>query len=333
MLSIPVALFHLINVGGTSEISPLSGTQTEFSEHIVIVDTVLHAIPETDTLLTDESFFARISYSHSCLNVLRDNEHVDMRDETGLLPGDVVKTCARHFAILDFHPDGLMILYPSSKIVLDPGGNDIILKGGEIQFENDAKTTSFPSTLHCYDESMYHVEGSAPVSFGVHCRGDSGMILVSKKGSLWWNYQGNPYEITDGNGVMGRITTANYSSITLPDRPIIIDSIVAQPVEAKDTVAEKVYSASFRWTPVPLADQYIVHIYQDDTQHMQTMHHLVTLHHRNEFSTELPESGDYKIRVMAIDFYGVSGDWSPALSFVIGDQGSGASGEAYPVES
>ncbi len=330
LLSLAVALFHLNDAGENPDVSPLSDTpdflkfvnNDSFSQEMA-----------ADTIITRESFFANISYFHNCLKVIRDDAQLDVTTDTKLLPGDVVETCARHFAILDFHPDGILILYPSSKIGFDPEGTHITLKGAELHFENHAHTSSIPEILHCFDESIYHSEEPPPVSFGVHCRGESGMILASKQGSVWWSCQGKPCEIKQGNGVMGRFTTANYSSITLPEKPIILDSIVAQTDTIIDTAAKKKHHVAFQWSSIPMADHYLVHIYQKLPNQVQKKHHMVTLHHKNEFSTLLPESGEYTIRVMAIDFYGVSGNWSTPFTFVIGNPDTGTAMERYPVES
>ncbi len=285
---------------------------------------------ESDTIDTDKAGFASVTYSHSCLKVIRENKRVASDPGSELMPGDIVETCAKHFAVLNFQPEGSMILFPSSIVVVSPDGTKLTLKSAEILFEYDTITTSFPEIIHCFDESLYHVEGSPPLSFGVHCRGESGMILTSKRGSLWWNNHGKPFEISESTGIMGRVTTANYSRITLPEQPVIMDSIVVTPATARDTASINGSNVTLRWTPIAMTDQYLVHIYQNDSQ---KTHHVVTLHHSNQFSTILSGAGDFEIRVMAIDFYGVTGAWSLPYSFVIDDSDSAAKEESRAFES
>ncbi len=329
LLAISAAVYYLSDTGNTSD----AGSLSEIPELVKLVnDSSVLQKTRIDTTTMKESSFAEISYSHSSLKISRDDTLLDLTTDTGLLPGDIVETCARHFAILDFHPDGILILYPSSRIAFGSDGTDIILKGAELHFENHAHTSSLPKILRCYDKSIYPSEGP-PVSFGVHCRGESGMIVASKQGSVWWNCRREPCEIKAGSGIMGRITTANYSHITLPEKPIILDSIVAKPDTTIESVAPKMYHVSFQWSSVPMADQYLVHIYQNLPNQVRKKHHTATLHHRNEFSTLLSESGEYTIRIMAIDFYGVSGNWSTPYTFVIDNPDTETASKRFPAES
>ncbi len=270
--------------------------------------------------------FARVAFSHRCLKVERDGQAHDIPENKELLPGDIVETCSRHFALIDFSPGGTMILYPASRVTMVSDGSELILKSAEMLFENDLPESSFPDVVRCFDETIYHSQDAPPVSFGVHCRGESGMILTSKTGTLLWRCRDAPCEIPAGQGLMGRITTANYSGVMPPAQPHMTTAYVVPQRQTKDSVPDSDpeadaeihsedktgFSATMMWNPVDMADRYLVHIYQDTEERI---HHVLTLHHKNRFTAELPEAGRYVARVMAVDFYGVSGEWSDPISF------------------
>ncbi|TVQ71389.1 MAG: hypothetical protein EA363_06015 [Balneolaceae bacterium] len=277
-------------------------------------------------IMAPPTHFARVAFSHQCLKVERDGQTLALPENKELLPGDIVETCSRHFALIDFSPAGTMILYPASRATIVSDGSELILKSAEFLFENDLSGSSFPDIVRCFDESLYHNHDAPPVSFGVHCRGESGMILTSKTGTLWWSCRDAPCEVPAGQGLMGRITTANYSRVTLPAQPLITTAYVVPQRQAKDPVPDSDpktaaevnsedksgFSAAIMWNRVDMADQYLVHIYQDTEERF---HHVLTLHHKNRFTAELPGAGIYIVRVMAVDFYGVSGEWSAPFSF------------------
>ncbi len=269
-----------------------------------------------DTTRVEEASFARITLSHPGLRVKRNGKPVDITEDTNLLPGDELETCARHFAVIEFHPAGTMILYPASKVIFDPDGSYLALKSAEILYENGTGESSFPDIVHCFDDSLYQNHDTLPVSFGIHCRGESGMILTSKSGTMWWSCKGAPCEVLAGEGLMGRITTANYSTITPPSQPNITTAYVVPRIITDNPETgrqDKIdYSATIMWNPVAMADQYLVHIYQDNDDRS---HQTITLHHRNQITTDLPGPGSYIARIMAVDYYGVSGVWSDPLSF------------------
>ncbi len=278
-------------------------------------------LDDTTIVMAEDSIFANISFATTSLKVTRDGESVDLTETSTLFPGDHIETCARSFAVVDFHPAGSMILFPASMVVINKDGTLLDLKSAEILFENESGISSFPATLRCFDDFMYHHQDYYPVSFGIHCRGESGMILTAKSGSAWWSCKGAPCEVPEGSGLMGRVTTANYSSVTLPPKPVIttayvVPDLVPEVLDSKEVngIGQKSgYTATIMWNPVPMADQYVVHIARIKGGDM--IHQVMTLHHRNQFTAQLPGSGRYFARVMAVDFYGVSGTWSELLAF------------------
>ncbi len=289
-------------------------------------DSILPPKEWTGSDIMAPPYFARVAYSHQCLKVERDGQTLVLQKNKELLPGDIVETCSRHFALIDFNPAGTMILYPASRATIVSDGSELMLNSAELLFENDLSESSFPDVVRCFEETLHHNHDAPPVSFGVHCRGESGMILTSKTGALWWSCRDTPCEIPAGQGLMGRITSANYSGVILPAQPHITTAYVVpqrqetDPVPDSDTdAASKIdskdksgFSAIIMWNGVDMADQYLVHIYQDAEERF---HHVLTLHHKNRFTAELPKAGEYNVRVMAVDFYGVSGEWSDPFSF------------------
>lgn len=289
-------------------------------------DTTQFGIKETDPDISTPTFFARIAYSHHCLKVVRDGKSLDIPEKHELLPGDILETCSRHFALIDFSPGGTMILYPASRVTMAPDGSELITKSGEFLFDNDLPETSFPDIVRCFEESLHHSHDAPPVSFGVHCRGESGMILTSKAGTLWWSCRDAPCQISAGQGLMGRITTANYSEVMTPAQPRMATAYVVPRRQEKELITEddpkaaeknlsdekSGFSATIIWSRVDMADKYLVHIYQDTEERI---HHVLTLHHNNQFTVDLPEAGQYAAKVMAVDFYGVSSEWSDPISF------------------
>jgi len=292
----------------------------------VHADSTLPMDELTDSTIMAAPYFARTAFSHQCLKVERDGKIIDLPENKELIPGDIVETCSRHFALIEFYPAGTMILYPASRATIVSDGSELLLKSAELLFESDLSESSFPDVVRCFDETLYHIHDAPSVSFGVHCRGESGMILTSKTGSLWWTCRDVPCEIPAGQGLMGRITTANYSEVTLPAQPHITTVYVIPQRQAKDPLPDSDpeadaeinsddksgFSATIMWNRVEMADQYLVHIYQDTEERI---HHVLTLHHKNRFAAELPGPGRYIARIMAVDFYGVSGKWSAPFSF------------------
>jgi hypothetical protein len=298
-------------------VAVLSGTSNGFTSM-----ERYEAGPIEDTTLVDDPIYARISFAESCLKVTR-NEITKYFSETQRLhPGDHIETCSKHFAVIDFYPAGSMTLFPASKLVISPDGTYITLKSAEILFENESGESSFPEAVKCFEESLYHDRGNFPVSFGIHCRGESGMILTAKSGNLWWSCRGTPCEVPQGSGLMGRVTTANYAGLIPPAKPVMTTAYVVPDrfpddldtsMETKPVPTDG-YSASIVWNPVPMTDQYLVHIFRETDE--KRIHHFVLMHHRNHISIRLPGPGRYLARVMAFDFYGVSGDWSEPIAFI-----------------
>ncbi len=341
-------IIALILATGLISTLPFTKTGLFSAESIPVVSVIENSDPAhdgSDVILRDSLYdegasgnfmpgdtsFARVSYSHDCMKIKRNGETLGGARDANLLPGDILETCSKHFAIIDFYPGGSMILFPASKAVLDQDGSQLTLNGAEILFENDQTKSSFPEVVRCFDESTYHNSGTVPMSFGIHCRGESGMILTTKIGSMWWSCQGSPCEILAGEGLMGRITTANFSSITLPDRPRMVTAYVVPKWSASDgpetdapdtTNKDAGYTATIVWNPVPMADQYLVHIFE---QNDGKIHHSLTLHHRSEIAAEITSPGRYVARVMAIDYYGVTGDWSDPINFIADPRS-----DAYP---
>lgn len=304
------------NPSGTAQYDTVDTAQIEAGN--------LH-LHQAETAITtrEDTLFAKVTYSHDCLKIIRNKESIDATRNIALLPGDKLETCSRHFAMVDFYPGGTMTLFPASNLVLKEEGSYLSLMGAEILFENDQNKTTFPEVVSCFGETMYHNQGTARVSFGVHCRGESGLILTSKEGSIWWSCKGTPCEVLAGEGLMGRITTANFASVTLPDQPrmttaYVVPNHTAPDIHPQDDNAaiqnESGFTATIIWSPVSMADQYLVHIYQENDSRI---HHTLTTHHQNQFSTELPYPGLYLARVMAIDFYGVTSRWSDPVTVIV----------------
>lgn len=261
---------------------------------------------------TDKQPFARIAFAHQSLRIERSGQRIDVEVGDEIQPGDIIETCAKHFSLIEFPDHASMIIFPSSRLVFEPDGKSFNLKDAEIHFESKVTGSSYPDVFHCFNDTFTHDADEQVVSMGIHCRGESGIILTSKKGSLRWLCQGKPCELSDGQGLMGRVITANLDQIELPARTVISAPLILSTSADKDTASGSVYTADFWWSPVPMTDRYMVHIKQT---HPSAVHHQLGMHARNRFSSELPGPGNYSIRVMAVDFYGVSGDWSEPVEF------------------
>ena len=299
-------------------------TDTEQAESIQPPDTIMLIDEKNGTDIMVPGHFARIVFSHPTLKIIRNGEKLEFPENKELLPGDIIETCPKHFAMVEFRPAGTMTLFPASRVSILSDGSELALYSAEVLFESNLTETTFPGKLRCFDETLHHSHDPPPVSFGVHCRGESGMILTSKAGTLLWNCRDAPCEISAGQGLMGRITTANYSKVMPPAQPNIKTTYVVPHLQTKDRDGEpdqaedpgpdqkSGFSATIMWNRVDMADQYLVHIYQDTKGRR---HHVLTLHHKNRFTAELSEPGRYTVRVMAVDYYGVSGEWSDPVSF------------------
>ncbi|MFO8030246.1 MAG: hypothetical protein R6U28_10310 [Cyclonatronaceae bacterium] len=276
-------------------------------------DTLLSQQQHRDsTDSTEQQPFARIAFAHQSLRIERSGQRVDVEVGDEIQPGDVIETCAKHFSLLEFPDHASMIIFPSSRLVYEPDGKSFTLKDAEIHFESMAAGSAYPDAFHCFDDTFTHNADEQAVSMGIHCRGESGVILTSKKGSLQWLCQGQPCELSDGQGLMGRVITANLDQIELPARTVISLPLVLSATADQDTVSGSAYTADFWWSPVPMTDRYLVHIKQT---YPHAVHQELEMHALNRYSSELPGPGNYTIRVMAVDFYGVSGDWSDPVEF------------------
>lgn len=279
-----------------------------------------------------EPNFARVSFAASSLVVSRNGKNLDESGVIRLQPGDHIETCPKHFAVVSFYPTGSLILFPASRVLIRQDGANMSIKSAEFLFESISGESSFPETVRCFDELLYYQRTAGPVSFGMHCRGGSGIILTAKSGNLRWRCHDTPCEIPEGSGLMGRATAANLSSIHSPDKPFITAAIVV-PDQKPDTVGtentqtEKKkrdgYPARLTWNPVPMADQYLVQIFRKSDAGRS--YEFVAMHHRNQLTVHLSKAGKYTARVMAFDYLGVSGNWSEPFVF---SMGSGSDDEA-----
>lgn len=273
-----------------------------------IADTVVHIPPY-------------LAFSSQPLRVVRNNEVHELVPGNSLKPGDVIETCARHFALIAFPPGGNLILFPSSQLMYSGDAESLILKDAEILFENsshplndDSSITNIPEKLYCFEHELSHYGTTQyPVSFAVSCRGDTGMILTAQKASLTWKCARIDCKVEQNTGIVVQAASVTYTAINLPDRPEIkkVSGITGE--SSLDEIIEISGLTILEWTPVAMADHYLVHLYEiagDSLEHLQ-----IIRSHTNHHEIDQLPAGLYAFRVMAIDYYGVTGSWSETLLF------------------
>ena len=295
-----------------------------------------------DTVIETQPY---LSFSNQPLRVIRNKEVHEMVSGNLLRPGDIIETCARHFAQIAFPPGGTLILFPSSQLIYSEDAESLILKDAEIHFENKGYrsndkiiSTNIPERIYCFEHEITHSGTKRyPVSFAVNCRGDTGMILTSKKASLKWRCASLECDVKENSGIMVQAASVKYTIINLPGRPELKRNDAANSGSNPDEKLQNPGQVLLEWSPVAMADHYVVHLYKtsgDPLMHPHKTagdsleyprktagdsleHLLLKRSHTNRYKIDQLPAGTYAFRVMAIDYYGVSGLWSDVLIFNI----------------
>ncbi len=246
---------------------------------------------------------------HGPLSVMRDNETRTLERGDTLLPGDEMETCAGQFAVIDFQSTGYMIVHPVSNVKLDAGENIVRLRNADIHLEQRVNSSGVMPKIACYDAEVsatYHATDT--ISFGMQCRGESGITISIHRGSLLLQSNSRRYDLAQGMAVSGRATSDTYTEVSQPGRPVFTDFIENESLR----MDEEPSSRSFRWRPVSMTDQFLIHIYSPFAERPV---HQIRYVNNNEFAVDSLLPGSYHIRVLAVDYYGVTGNWSEPLPF------------------
>ncbi len=257
-----------------------------------------------------------ISYSDGGLNVIRDGDSLRFTAGDTLLPGDNLETGSRQFAVIQFDKSNSIIIHPSSFVKFSSTGSTLHTLSASIQVDRYSEERL--PLIVCFDDTLTHVDSESIQnhSFGMQCRGESGITISSRKGVLRWNCAVQPCDIPAGKGLAGSISATVFEFVDIPEQPDISFTFTADTVPAMQSESR---ANAFEWPPVTLADRYLAHIfnYSNDRYDDRKIkkHHSLKMLHNNEIEVSGLDSGSYYIRVLAIDFYGVSGQWSDPVPF------------------
>ncbi len=257
--------------------------------------------------------FPTIEYCDGPLRVARNGETISLPNLETLMPGDAIETGSNQFAVLRFPDSWLMIVHPHSRITLSKDRNALILNDANVHVEMDSRYETEPRNiemLQCFDARIAPITSSQSISFGLQCRGESGISVTSQSGAVALASHDRYYEISSGNALVGRATSDKYQETPQPDQPKMIIASNSN-IESQ---TDEVKAVRFNWQSVSMADQYLIHIYQEQEDPIK---HKFRIQRTNEYTTSDIESGSYFFRVLAIDYYGVSGSWSEPVPFQV----------------
>ena len=252
-----------------------------------------------------------ISYaSHDSLLVTRGKKVFSLASGDTLRHGDELQTCSGQFVIITYPAAGSMIIHPLSTIRLDLHNHSVQLRDAIIHVELHHNHSGTLSSFNCFDASIrtdrQHAEAS---SFGIQCHRESGISVTSQQGTLHLKSNNQHYILNSGKALAGRATSDAYTKVPIPKQP----GKITQGTYSRHTVYNDQTGLRFDWNPVDFTDKYLVHIYQ--VSNTRTVHRF-GFYKSNAFSmTNSLPPGMYAIRILAIDYYGVTGKWSVPLSF------------------
>ncbi len=263
-----------------------------------------------DTIIFDSSESPRVLLSQGTLSVTRDQEKLLLPNGSTLLVGDTIETRSNQFAVIHFPSEAVMIVHPVSMVTLN-SPSSLHLISADIQFESGNSLAPFPDNVTCFDTRVTHTGSQkAAASFMLQCRGQSGIILASHSGSQQLDCHNKSFQVSAGGALMGRASSSGFEEALLPDQPIITDSAGIEKYQPSDLI----YKHRLHWQPIPMADQYLLQVSRIDIDENTPVH---WFQYQRERQTPIDSlsPGSYKIRVAAVDYYGVMGSWSDPFYF------------------
>ncbi|MEX2657645.1 MAG: hypothetical protein WD272_09035 [Balneolales bacterium] len=268
-----------------------------------------------DNRISDEpkSIFV---FSDTLLQVNRGQDTLFISGKNMLYPGDIIQTGSRQFASVVFPTNSLLIIYPASRLAIEPRPGVVTLESADIRFEKGRSPSIFPDTIQCYHARLIlHNNHTEHADIGIQCRGESGVSVSSQRGYFTWKSNNTTYPLTPGSALTGRVTSSSYQWAEIPERPHLIDTIKADAIHVNIVAVEdSVPLFRTKWESLPMADQYLLHI---ERKHSSFHWHYTNMHTNHTLYIPRPDPGTYTFRISAIDYYGIMGRWSESIDFVV----------------
>lgn len=256
-----------------------------------------------------------LEFSNEPLKLFRKQEELSLSQNQVLLPGDRMETSYMQFAVLRLSDGSGLIIHPLSRISLSDNGKKIILTDADIHFNYSGENSTPPEidTIQCFGNRISVPFDGESLSFGVQCRAESGLVFSAQDGSMYLHSEEKSHKMNEGHALLGRTTSNDFMEVSIPARPQIIDSAHAQSPEIPESNESPIH---FHWQDVSMTDHYLVHIHRQNSDEAK---HLFHLQKANHFTPGQLSPGTYLLRVIAIDYYGVSGSWSEPQVFDISE--------------
>ncbi|MDG5766422.1 hypothetical protein QA596_03005 [Balneolales bacterium ANBcel1] len=265
-------------------------------------------LPPVDT--TGAYLFPYIEYCDGPTTVLINSEPLDLWMDHLLQPGDELETVSGQFVVLRFGKQEHIIIHPLSRVRFAEDGTQLTLLDAEIHVLNASGTSLLSGGVICFDTKVFHDSTGEAFEYGLMCRGEAGIALTGQKGDIVFDTPSERHLVHEGTAIVGRSESTRFMDVPQPDKPQILDTVNIKNRLANDSRT----GIHLSWKPVPMSDHYLVHIYSPQEEQVS---HRFRIRKDNTFSSEDLPPGSYKLRIMTVDFYGVSGNWSDPYSFHI----------------